>query len=166
MSRKSASPITEPNIPNSLRCIFTNNRKERCSNPHHGSATGICIFHERYLQKEKDDEAKSISEELLNGGEALGTKQQLNHSMSKLFQLIAQKRIGRHDGILLAYIGSLLLQTIDPSRTPGCTAAEATAYIRNIFKDTPPPNRENRFNETPETDSQEEETNQTHALRR
>jgi hypothetical protein len=75
----------------------------------------FCMVHERHIEKINDAELKSISDELFSGGPSLGTREELGRVMAKLFTLIAQKRISRHDGALLAYVASLLLQTMLPT---------------------------------------------------
>jgi hypothetical protein len=47
---------------------------------------------------------------------ALQTKDDVNRFTSQLLMMVAQKKISRQDGSLLAYIASVLLQTITPVR--------------------------------------------------
>ena len=109
------TPASRPEtLPEADRCRFTSTHGRHCSYPHQNSLTGLCFMHERRQKKLADDEARAISDELLSSGTRLNTRQDLNPVMSKLFCLVSQKRISRLDGALLAYIASLLLQTIPP----------------------------------------------------
>jgi hypothetical protein len=86
----------------------------RCTNPHSGNATGLCVLHDRRVQKPDDGEVKAVAEKLLANNVELLTKEDVNRITSQLLTLVAQKRISRQDGSLLAYIASVLLQTITP----------------------------------------------------
>jgi|HubBroStandDraft_6_1064221.scaffolds.fasta_scaffold329134_1 hypothetical protein len=105
-------------VPESDRCIFTSSHGQRCLNPHMDAANKFCLVHQRHLEKINDAELQSISDELFSGGPNLSTREELGCVMAKLFTLIAQKRVSRHDGALLAYVASLLLQTMLPTATP------------------------------------------------
>jgi hypothetical protein len=83
-----------------------------------GTSNQFCLVHERHAEKINDAELQSISDELFSGGPELGTREELGRVMAKLFTLIAQKRVSRHDGALLAYVASLLLQTMLPTTAP------------------------------------------------
>lgn len=102
-------------IPESERCRFTSAHGRRCSNPLLGAATGLCPIHQQQLENLNGADAHAISTELLGASPELRTRENLQSVMGQLFILVAQKRISRQDGSLLAYIGSLLLQTITPS---------------------------------------------------
>jgi hypothetical protein len=83
-----------------------------------GATNQFCLVHQRHVEKINDAELQSISDELFSGGPELGTREELGRVMAKLFTLIAQKRVSRHDGALLAYVASLLLQTMLPTTAP------------------------------------------------
>jgi hypothetical protein len=115
--------ITKPTypktkVPESDRCLFTSSHGQRCLNPHMGAANKFCMVHERHVEKINDAELQSISDELFAGGPSLASREELGRVMAKLFTLIAQKRVSRHDGALLAYVASLLLQTMLPTTVP------------------------------------------------
>lgn len=116
-TKTTAEPEIFPAITEQNRCRFTSSHGRRCANPLRSSTIGFCIIHERQAQKLNDAEARAISEELLSGGANLRTLDDVNRVMSKLFLFVSQKRISRHDGALLAYICSLLLQTINTNPT-------------------------------------------------
>jgi len=81
-----------------------------------GNATGYCILHEGRMKKADDSEVQAIAEQLLANNVELQTRDDVNRFTSQLLSLVAQKRISRRDGSLLAYIASVLLQTTSPAR--------------------------------------------------
>ena len=103
-------------VPDEERCLFTTNHGNRCKNPHLGNATRHCILHEGRMQKVDDAEVKAVAEQLLGHNVELHTKDDVNRFTSQLLILVAQKKISRQDGSLLAYIASVLLQAITPVR--------------------------------------------------
>jgi hypothetical protein len=112
------SKYTRAEVAEIDRCLFTSVHGRRCANPHMDAANKFCLVHQRHVEKINDAELQSISDELFSGGPNLGTREELGCVMAKLFTLIAQKRVSRHDGALLAYVASLLLQTMLPTATP------------------------------------------------
>ncbi len=108
-------------VPDEERCLFSTINGNRCRNPHQGNATGYCISHEARVmkdreKKEDEGEVRAVAEQLLTPDVRLHTKEDVNRFTSQLLILVAQKRISRKDGSLLAYIASVLLQTIEPGR--------------------------------------------------
>ena len=101
-------------VPDEERCVFTTIRGNRCANPHLGNATGLCILHEGRMQKADDTEVKAVAEQLLANNVELRTKDDVNRFTWQLLTMVSEKRISRQDGSLLAYIASVLLQTIAP----------------------------------------------------
>jgi hypothetical protein len=99
-------------VPGEERCVFTTIRGNRCTNSHLGNATGLCILHEGRTQKADDNEARAVAKQLLAKNVELATRDDVNRLTSQLFTMVAEKRISRQDGSLLAYIASVLLQTI------------------------------------------------------
>jgi hypothetical protein len=120
-----------------LECRFTTAAGKRCHNPVVNSTLGLCFHHERRARKLDDAETRAITEELLSGTEgSLQSRNDVHAALSKLFVLVSQKRISRPDGTLLAYIGSLVLQTLPPMSigpTDDERARETSAQIRAIF---------------------------------
>jgi hypothetical protein len=103
-------------VPVEQRCVFTTTHGNRCRNPHHGNAVGLCIIHEGKLQKADDADVKAVAEQLLANDVELRTRDDVNRFTFQLLTLVAEKRISRQDGSLLAYIASVLLQTVQPVR--------------------------------------------------
>ena len=112
------STSTRNQIPLKDRCRYTSAHGRRCLNPLRSGNSGFCLIHDHLLEKQNDAELQAISDELFSGGPSLGTREELGRVMAKLFTLIAQKRVSRHDGALLAYVASLLLQTMLPATAP------------------------------------------------
>jgi hypothetical protein len=98
------------------RCLFTTNHGNRCRNPHLGNASGYCVMHEGKEGKVDEAEAQAVAARLLAGDALLRTKDDVNRFTSQLLTLVAEKKVSRQDGSLLAYIASVLLQTIAPVR--------------------------------------------------
>ncbi len=101
-------------VPDEERCSFTTDHGNRCRSPHLGSATGQCVMHSK--GREDEAETQAIAEQLLANDVELRTKDDVNRLTSQLFTMVAAKKISRQDGSLLAYIASVMLQTIAPVR--------------------------------------------------
>jgi hypothetical protein len=67
----------------------------------------------------------------------LRTKDDVNRLTSQLFTMVAAKKISRQDGSLLAYIASVLLQTIEPVRKKA-----NVERVEEFFESAAPPIRE------------------------
>src|SRR5579863_7386723 len=132
-----SSPESDPSAPFSdqPRCRFVSFHGNRCANPLRGSKSGLCPIHERITRSVTESEAHAITNELLAGGSRLDTRESLNLAMSTLFRLVSEKRISRSDGTLLAYIASLLLQTVVSSSGNPSEGIEAQEFLG-----TPDPN--------------------------
>jgi hypothetical protein len=126
-------------VPDAERCLFTSSHGRRCSSPHMGTATGHCIVHEGRTEKVDEAEAQAVAEQLLANDVELRTKDDVNRLTSQLFTLVAAKKISRQDGSLLAYIASVLLQTIAPVRKK-----PSVERIEEIVESVAPPIREER----------------------
>jgi len=104
------------------RCRYTSAHGRRCLNPLRSAAAGFCIIHERFAEQRNDSEAQSVSTELLSGGPNLQNRNDVGRVTAQLFTMIAQRRIRQREGALLAYVASLLLQTmgavVDPATLP------------------------------------------------
>jgi hypothetical protein len=68
------------------------------------------------MQKVDEAEVKAVAEQLPANNVELMTRDDVNRFTSQLLTMVTQKRISREDGSLLAYIASVLLQTIAPVR--------------------------------------------------
>ncbi len=119
MSPNAAKPnYPKAKVPEPERCTFTSSHGQRCLNPHMDAANKFCIVHERHVEKTNDAQAQSISDQLLSGAPELRTREELGRVMAQLFTLIAQRKIRQREGALLAYVASLLLQTMLPTAAP------------------------------------------------
>jgi len=116
------------------RCRFTSAHGRRCLNPLRSGTAGFCIIHERFYEQSNDAEAAAVSDQLFSGGPELRTREDVGRVMAQLFTLIAQRRIKRSEGTLLAYIGAILLQAM------GHAAVQPP--IVNYICDIPRPQRE------------------------
>jgi hypothetical protein len=100
------------------RCRYTSAHGRRCLNPLRSGTAGFCIIHERLNEQHNDAQAQSISDQLFSGVPKLSTREELGRVMAQLFTLIAQRKIRQREGALLAYVASLLLQTMIPTAAP------------------------------------------------
>ena len=124
------------------RCLFTANQGNRCRNAHLGSASGHCAIHEgvwkdREKKVEDEAEARAVAEQLLSKNVELTTRDDVNRIASQLLTLLTQKKVSRQDGSLLAYIASVLLQTITPVRKKA-----NVERVEEFFESVAPPIRE------------------------
>jgi hypothetical protein len=87
--------------------------------------------------REDEAETQAIAEQLLANDVELRTKDDVNRITSQLFTLVAAKKISRQDGSLLAYIASVLLQTIAPVRKK-----PNVERVEEFFESVAPPIRE------------------------
>jgi hypothetical protein len=128
------STFTRPRIEEKDRCRFTSAHGRRCLNPLRSGTAGFCIIHERFYEESNDAEAAAVSDQLFSGGPELRTPEDVGRVMAQLFTLIAQRRIKRSEGTLLAYVGAILLQTMGHS-------AVQPPQVR-VICDIPRPHRE------------------------
>lgn len=125
---------TRATVPEVERCRFTSAHGRRCANPHHGADNKFCPTHARHMEKLEDAKAREVSEQLLSGGPDLLDRQEVGRAVANLFVLISQKRISRLDGVLLAYVASLLLQTMVP-------LSDKPDQVRILLEGLPRPQR-------------------------
>jgi hypothetical protein len=123
-------------VPDEERCLFTTNHGNRCKNPHLGNATRHCILHEGRMQKVDDAEVKAVAEQLLGNNVELHTKDDVNRFTSQLLILVAQKKISRQDGSLLAYIASVLLQSITTGKRQAISQQRAE-FVESVAEPIP-----------------------------
>lgn len=134
------SPYDRTQVPELERCKFTSTHGRRCTNPHNSNANKFCIVHQRHVEKIEDAQAQSISDQLLSGAPELRTREELGRVMAQLFTLIAQRKIRQREGALLAYVASLLLQTMGHAALPSQVPV-------NFIWDMPGPERERLAND-------------------
>jgi hypothetical protein len=124
-------------VPDADRCQFTSTHGRRCTNVHLGNASGYCILHEGRTEKVNEEEQREVSARLLAGDALLKTADDVNRFTSQLLDLVAEKKVSRQDGSLLAYIASVLLQTIAPVRKKA-----NVEKVQEFFESVAPPIRE------------------------
>ncbi len=112
-------------LPEKYRCRFTSRRGLRCNNRLLNSADGLCLNHAHIVSKLDEANATAVVEKLVATTPFLETREEVRASMAQLYLLVAQKRVKRSEGALLAYIGSLVLQGLPP-RESGETDTEAS----------------------------------------
>jgi signal recognition particle GTPase len=127
-------------VPDEERCLFTKRDGSRCKSAHMGNASRQCILHEGRNQKADEAEAQAVAEQLLANDVELRTKDDVNRLTSQLFTMVAAKKISRQDGSLLAYIASVMLQTIAPVRKK-----PNVERVEEIVESVAPPLREERI---------------------
>jgi hypothetical protein len=81
-------------------------------------------------------EEQAVAEELLAKNVDLATRDDLNRFTSQLLTMLTQKRISRQDGTLLAYVASVLLQTITPVRRKAIVP-ERVEYVESVAEPIP-----------------------------
>jgi len=123
-------------VPEAERCLFTSTHGRRCSNPHMGNTTGYCILHEGRMEKVDEAEAQAVAERLLAKNVDLVTREDVNRITSQLYTMVAEKRVSRQDGSLLAYIASVLLQTITPVRRKAIVP-ERVEFVESVAEPIP-----------------------------
>jgi len=87
----------------------------RCQLPRMKDHPSFCYIHAQRQQHLLDP--KRIAAELLGPFQDLKTANAVNHALGSLFLLVAQNRISPRHATTLAYIGQLLLQSLDPLQT-------------------------------------------------
>jgi len=138
--KKAIPTYTRMQVPDAERCRFTSTHRRRCVNPHGGSPNGLCVVHARHFEKMKIAEARAVSKEVLGTEEEFQSREGVNRVITRLFSLVLEGRIPRREGTLLAYIASLLLQTIPHA---GERVPEGWEnYTRELFDELPSPSRD------------------------
>jgi len=93
-------------VPEKNRCLFTTIDGRQCRMYRAKGHKTLCLTHAQ--QEEQILDAQAVAKELIGPVNKFQTALELNHALGRLFTLIAQKRISRHDGALLGFIGQLL----------------------------------------------------------
>jgi hypothetical protein len=135
-------PRTRKTVPNAdaARCLHTTSDGKRCRLPRSGAHPALCFDHARREQQLRD--ADRVAAELASLSGEFKTANDLNHVLGKLFTLIAQNRIPTRNAALLAYVGQLLLHSLESVkreilRVQGTAAWEQT-LLRTFMKQLPP----------------------------
>ena len=130
------SKYEKAQVPEEERCLFTKRDGNRCKSAHMGNASRLCILHEGRNQKADEAEAQAVAGLLLANDVELRTKDDVNRLTSQLFTMVAEKRISRQDGSLLAYIASVMLQTIAPERQEA-NAEKVEEFFESVAEPIP-----------------------------
>jgi len=113
MPKKNSSPAAAPNsTPESLnRCAFETSDGRRCRMLRHRDHPSLCIFHARdEMQLLESSRLGSELSASISGNFLTATD--VNFVLGKLFKALAQKRISHRDAATLAYIGQLMLHSL------------------------------------------------------
>jgi hypothetical protein len=105
----------KPALNDKTRCTHRTADGRRCQSPLAPNHTTLCANHA--LQDLQLLDMKAVSEEIVGplGGD-FRSAHAINRSLGKLFTIAAENRIPRRNAALLAYIGQLLIQTLNPLR--------------------------------------------------
>ncbi len=98
-------------ITDSRRCSHTNAANRRCRMPRTETHPSLCFEHAR--KQRQALEAERAGRELASISSDLRTASDLNFVLSRLFAEIAKDRIKPRKAATLAYVGQLLLGTLD-----------------------------------------------------
>jgi len=90
------------------RCQHLSPTGRQCCSPAAAPGSTLCAGHAAAAPPPSVD----FSAELLNGCGDFQRAQQINHSLIALYKLLAQGRISPRQGVVLAYIGSLVLRSL------------------------------------------------------
>ena len=92
------------------RCKFATTDGRQCRMYRSKNHKSFCIVHSQH--EEQLLNAESIAAELIGPVEEYQTAICVNRTLGCLFNMVAQKRISRQDGALLAFIGQMLLHSV------------------------------------------------------
>lgn len=126
MRSKTNTSDTSEYVPEKYRCRFTSRRGPRCNRRILNSADGLCATHSYIISKLESAESGEITEKLFDTTPYLQTREEVRSSLAQLYRLVAQRRVKRPDGALLAYIGSLVLQALPPSESGDAEISDET----------------------------------------
>jgi hypothetical protein len=149
------SHTTDPwgsSIPEKLRCRFTNTRGVRCSHRLFDATTGLCSFHERIWSQEAAADARATAELLTEDALELLDRDEIHVVLARLFRFVAEKRIEQSQGSLLAYITSLVLQTLPLRELDTAADNRPLQVIWDICQPTPPATAQTENGERNQTD--------------
>jgi len=93
----------------SLRCAYLSPTGRRCRLPAANSQSSLCPHH---LAEQKQSEDADYFDDLSRYSQQFQTAQGINHSLGKLYELLARNQISARRAAVLSYITSLLLHTL------------------------------------------------------
>lgn len=137
MSKKSvtrANPIT---------CQFPFADGRHCRMPVASSHPYLCLFHadrERRLSEQHrlDSAPGAILAELTSFSGEIKTASDLNRVLTRLWALVAARRVDRFTAANLAYIASLIRQTLPGVRSEISQAQGMNEWYRTVFRSFSP----------------------------
>ena len=92
------------------RCRFTTIDGRQCRMYRSKGHKTLCLTHAQ--QESQLLDAAAVAEELIGPVKGYQTAICVNRTLGCLFNLVAQKRISRQDGALLAFIGQMMLHSV------------------------------------------------------
>jgi hypothetical protein len=107
---KKQKTTTQILMPDKNRCRFTTIDGRQCRMYRAKHHKTLCLTHAQQEQQLIDSEA--VAAELIGPLTKFQTALEVNHTLGNLYTLIAQKRISRHDGALLGFVGQVLLHSV------------------------------------------------------
>jgi hypothetical protein len=114
-------PQTKNPVVLSVRCTHLDTNGRQCRSLASYAHSGLCP---RHLTPQNQEHGADHYKHLTTEFQLFQTAQGINHSLTNLYQLLAQNRISPRRASVLAYINSLLLRTlpaIDADNAAGIT---------------------------------------------
>jgi len=96
--------------PDAGRCLHVTSDGKRCRLPRSAAHPALCFYHAR--EERQFGDADLVSAELSSLSGDFKTASDINHVLGKLFTLFAQGRVPTRNAAILAYIGQLLLHSV------------------------------------------------------
>jgi hypothetical protein len=101
--------------PDKDRCRYTNKRGVRCDYRVIDPTTNLCVIHIRKLERRIEEHARKRADRLFEEAGKLKSRDQVQPFLVNLMRLLVEGELERQDAAVLAYVCSLILQTL-PSR--------------------------------------------------
>jgi hypothetical protein len=92
------------------RCQFSTVDGRQCRMYRAKNHKSFCLVHSQH--EEQMLNAEAVAAELIGPVEEYQTAISVNRTLGCLFNMVAQKRVSRQDGALLAFIGQMLLHSV------------------------------------------------------
>lgn len=102
-------------LPDKDRCRYTNKRGVRCDYRVIDPTTNLCVIHIRKLERRIQAHARKRADRLFEEAGKLKSRDQVQPFLVNLMRLLVEGELERQDAAVLAYVCSLILQTL-PSR--------------------------------------------------
>lgn len=126
MSAQSQVNTSVSVVADSPHCTFRTSDNRKCTMLRHASHPSLCLFHarkERLLL-----ESTRIGPELASLSGEFRTHADVNHALTKLWELLAHDRISRKRAATFAYIAALLYPTIERVRVESNMASRNLGF--------------------------------------